>query len=448
MVSAAPAIVRGGRSSGLHISTNGRTFAALLERLVAERPAPVEELLILACPLRPPASRSRPTLPFMTGVDPPGGEPGSRADDCSSRALVPARAERRGRLAFVLLFFLAVGLAAYTVWPFRAPLFLAAVLSSVLRRPYVRLARLLGGRSATAALLATLGVLILLVGPLGIIVGFAAGEIVKGLLFVRDQLGLQSVEQLRQGSLPPRAAVLVDRALAAFHVSREQLGDHLRDAATAAEHGAQRLAAHSGTALLDVGVLLIALYFFFVEGSALAGWLARVSPLPARQTRDLFAEFRHVTRAAVLGAAITAGFQACIATLGYVITGVPHAFFFGVVTLFAAFLPVVGTVLVWVPAALFLWFSAHHVAALVLLVYCMVFVVGAEHVGKPIVLRAILGGRGEMHTGVVFLALLGGVTMFGLLGIILGPLIFAFFLAMVRIYERDFAGQGVNEGRC
>ena len=66
------------------------------------------------------------------------------------------------------------------------------------------------------------------------------------------------------------------------------------------------------------------------------------------------------------------------------------------------------------------------------------FVVGAEHVGKPFVLRYVLGGQQEMHTGIVFLALLGGLEMFGLIGLVLGPLVFAFLLAMLRIYERDF----------
>jgi len=74
----------------------------------------------------------------------------------------------------------------------------------------------------------------------------------------------------------------------------------------------------------------------------------------------------------------------------------------------------------------------------VLLVWCLVLVVGGEHVGKPLMLRYVLGGQQEMHTGIVFLALLGGLEMFGLIGLVLGPLVFAFLLAMLRIYERDF----------
>ena len=76
--------------------------------------------------------------------------------------------------------------------------------------------------------------------------------------------------------------------------------------------------------------------------------------------------------------------------------------------------------------------------AIVLLAWCLVFVIGAEQVGKPFVLRAILRSREEIHAGLVFLSLLGGIEMFGLIGVVLGPLMVAFFLSMVRIYERDF----------
>ena len=85
-----------------------------------------------------------------------------------------------------------------------------------------------------------------------------------------------------------------------------------------------------------------------------------------------------------------------------------------------------------------LWFGGHAWSAVLLALFCVVVVVGAEQVGKPLLMR----GQVRMHTGLIFLSLLGGLAMFGLLGILLGPLIVAFFLAMMRIYERDFRVSG------
>ncbi|MGZ3426604.1 MAG: AI-2E family transporter, partial [Polyangia bacterium] len=270
------------------------------------------------------------------------------------------------------------------------------------------------------------------------IIAFATGQIVKGLAFVRDELGIENVAQLRHGELSPRGQELLDRLLATLHVTRAQLGDYAHRASTWAEGGVSKIVESSGRATFHTAIMIISFYFFLVEGRRIIDYLRRVSPLEARQTRDLLDEFRAVSRASILGTTIAALFQALTATLGYVITGVPHAIFFGLCTLVASFIPVVGTLIIWLPAVAFLWLAGHHGAALLLTVWCLIFVVGAEHIGKPILLRYVLGGQQEMHTGIVFLSLLGGLEMFGLIGLVLGPLVFAFLLAMLRIYERDF----------
>jgi predicted PurR-regulated permease PerM len=342
------------------------------------------------------------------------------------------------RITFALLFVLAVALALYVIWPFRAPLLLAAVLASVLQGPFRLLTRLARGRRAVAGAATTVSLLVLLIGPIAAIIAFATGQVIKGLAFVRDELGIENVAQLRHGDLSPRAEALRDQLLGMLHVTPVQLADFVHRATTTVEGGVSHILASSGRATFHTAIMLIAFYFFLVEGARIIDYLRRVSPLEARQTRDLLDEFRAVSRASILGTAIAALFQALTATIGYSITGVPHAIFFGLCTLVASFIPVVGTLLVWLPAVAFLWLAGHHGGAILLTVWCLIFVVGAEHVGKPIALRYVLGGQQEMHTGIVFLSLLGGLEMFGLIGLVLGPLVFAFLLAMLRIYERDF----------
>ena len=88
-----------------------------------------------------------------------------------------------------------------------------------------------------------------------------------------------------------------------------------------------------------------------------------------------------------------------------------------------------------VPAVAMLVLSGSQGAAIGLGVWYIVFVVGLEHLAKPFILRATSGG--EMHTGLMFLALLGGLEVFGLLGVVLGPLIVSFFVSLMRMIERD-----------
>ena len=346
----------------------------------------------------------------------------------------------RTRIAFTLLFALALGLSAYVMWPFRGPLFLAMVLASVLQGPYRALTRLMRGHKLLAAASTALALLVLLIGPLAAVLAMTATQVLKGLGFVRDELGIASVHQLREEeSLPPRAQQLIEHTLSTLHLSLTQVEGYLKQAASVAEHGLQSVLESSSRAGFHTAIMLIAFYFFLHDGEQLAAWLRRVSPLQARQTSDLLEEFRAVSRASILGTAIASGFQAVIATVGFFIFGVPNAIFFGLVTLIASFIPVVGTLLVWVPACGFLWLLGHHAGSILLGIWCVVFVVGAEHIGKPFAMRYVLGGKDEMHTGLVFLALLGGLEMFGLIGLVVGPLVFAFLLAMLRIYERDFS---------
>lgn len=371
---------------------------------------------------------------------PPDGEPDREAPHPPA-PLLPMGLQQRattGRRTFGVLLALIVGLSLYLMWPLRAPLFLAAVFASVLRDLHGWLARKLRGHRKIAAVLTTLGLLIVMVGPVAALTASAAHEVTGGLAFLHDELGVQSVGQLRSGSLPPRGQAMLDRGLAALHLSRAQLDDYTARASSAAEGAAQRVVESSSRAVFHGVILLIAFYFLLVEADRLGGWLWRISPLDGRQTESLLAEFRNVTRASILGTAITSLFQAAAATLGYLLAGVPRALFFGMLTLFASFIPVIGTVLIWMPAALLLWLFGHHGASILLLAWCLVFVVGTEHLGKPFLLKAVLRGGGEMHTGLVFLGLVGGVQMFGLIGLVLGPLVLALLVAFLRIYERDF----------
>jgi predicted PurR-regulated permease PerM len=197
---------------------------------------------------------------------------------------------------------------------------------------------------------------------------------------------------------------------------------------------APEVLASSGRAAFHTVIMIIALYFLLLEGGRLIEWLGAVSPLQARQTRELLTEFRKVSNASVVGTVASALGQGVLAAIGFAITRVPHALFFGLLTAVASFVPIIGTAIVWVPAVLLLGVTGHMTSAVVLGAWCVVFVIGGEHIGKPLLLR----GQVEMHTGLVFLSLLGGLEVFGLLGIVIGPLVISFFLALMRMYQRDF----------
>jgi predicted PurR-regulated permease PerM len=153
------------------------------------------------------------------------------------------------------------------------------------------------------------------------------------------------------------------------------------------------------------------------------------------QTRELFAEFVRVCKSVIVSTAATALVQALAALVGYFIASVPHPFFFFAITFVVAFIPAAGAASACIAAAGLKLLGGHPWAALFLVIYAVVVVGLVDNVVKPLLMK----GGSHMHGAVVFFALLGGLAAFGAMGLLIGPLAVALFLAMLRMYQRDYS---------
>ena len=341
------------------------------------------------------------------------------------------RNTRSANISLGVLAAVATGLFLWVVSPFWAPLLLAAVLAAVFQTVLLRLARVMGGRRRSAGAVIAAGVLLVIVLPFASVATFAAREAISGFAYLRDTMGVERVSDLQTATLPAP----VERALQAAHLTRDQLRDFASRAADRAQEVGPELLKESGRVAFHTVLMLLAFYFLLVDGPLLIRWLWNVSPLQARQTEELLREFHRVATGSIVGNLATALVQGVLAGIGFALFGVGHAVFFGMLVALASFVPVIGTAIVWVPAVLVLLLSDRTGAAIGLAAWCAIGVVGVEHLAKPFILRATSGG--EMHTGLMFLALLGGLEVFGLLGVILGPLIVSFFVSLMRMIERE-----------
>jgi predicted PurR-regulated permease PerM len=336
------------------------------------------------------------------------------------------------RIAYGVLLVLSLLLLLAVLFPLREPLFLAAVLAAVLSGWQDKLVHKLRGRQQLSATFMTLGVVLLILVPLGAIATFAVKEAIAGGQFVRDSLREGGVEQLI-GELPGPLQVWVERLLRLLPDSLEELSAQMASGgklAAAAVGGA--LSATSALAFQMV-TMLIALWVLLVDGRKLAEWLGSISPLREEHTRDLLLEFRSVSRSVIGSTVITAGAQAVAATVGYAIARVPHAAFFGLVTFFCAFIPAVGTALVVLPLAGLLFLQGHPFLAIFLLAWAVLVVGTIDNFLKPFLIR----GGVQLPAAVIFLSLFGGIILFGPLGFIAGPLVVTFFLSMVKLGQRE-----------
>ena len=338
---------------------------------------------------------------------------------------------RRFLLVLLLASLALVGFVAVPVWE---ALFLAGVVAVVLSSPQRWLAARLGGRPKLAAGILVLLVLLLVVGPLLAMSAYAVKEMTEGVRFILQTVRGEGVTGLIERLPEPLA-----RLAAAFQARFGDL-DQLIETQVGAQSGRAASAlgaalAATGSALFQGAMMLIALFFLLVDGRRLLGWLIEVSPLREGQTQELVKEFTKVAYAVLVSTAVTAAVQAAVALAGYLIARVPYALFFTGVTFFFALIPAVGAAAVCLFAAFLLLVTGHPYMAAFLAVWGLVVVGLVDNVVKPFLIK----GDIQMHGAVVFFALIGGIAAFGMIGLLVGPLAVALFLAALRIWQRDFA---------
>jgi predicted PurR-regulated permease PerM len=182
-------------------------------------------------------------------------------------------------------------------------------------------------------------------------------------------------------------------------------------------------------ALFQVGLMVVAFYFLLLDGPALVRWLTRALPLDDGQVLSMLTDFRNVSVAVLVSSVATAGVQTLAAFAGYVVAGVPQPLFFAAVTFVVAFIPVLGAATVVVALSGLLYLTGHPTAALLLALWGVLVVGFLDNLVKPFLMR----DRMEVHGALIFFALIGGLAAFGPAGLVAGPLVLSFFMAVVRL---------------
>jgi predicted PurR-regulated permease PerM len=344
----------------------------------------------------------------------------------------PRRRTQRFALAAVM------GLAFLVVAWMAAPLLVGLALGTVMgftAQPlHARLSAAFRQRRRLAAFVTTLGGGLLMTGG-----GFALLWVFVSEIEAAVQLVQKAMASGGQSIVGPRLA----RLLAALGIHRDvilaRLHDELGRVANLAAGAAALLVEVSAGAMLTVVVALWTMYYVLVDWPGIARHLERLLPLDPRHTRALVEEFRDVGRRAFVGTVLGALVQGTMAGAGFAIFGVPKPMTWGALLALTSFIPVVGTLLVWVPAAVWLLTTGHVASALGLTAWSLLLVMAAnDYFIRP----HLVGRGGEAHPLLMFVALLGGISVFGIAGVIVGPIIMSLFVATARIYEREREREG------
>ncbi|MEL4424498.1 AI-2E family transporter [Shewanella indica] len=184
---------------------------------------------------------------------------------------------------------------------------------------------------------------------------------------------------------------------------------------------------------VNFSLMLFVLFFFLRDNEQIITSLRHVIPLSRSQEDKILDEVEKVAKSAVLGSFLTALAQGLAGGIAMAIVGLP-GLFLGCMMAFASFIPVVGTALIWVPAALYLALTGDWGWGLFLCAWGILVVGSIDNFLRPILMQ----GSAGMSTLLIFFSLLGGLQLFGLIGLIYGPIIFAVTLVLFHLYEEEF----------
>jgi len=340
---------------------------------------------------------------------------------------------------FALLYFTAVvlvaGLMLLLLSPFLGAIAWAGVIALAAQPVHRWLLRKVGGRTNVAAGLATLAAVLVIAVPFMVLAILFAGEAV-GVLSTLESA-------IQTGRIPGWEHV---QSNPSFLKLMAHLEPYLKDtdfqaSAMATMRGMTGLAVQVSkavllnffSALLQFFVMVMVLFFAFRDGAEVVKQAWAVVPLKARDKEVIGDTVRRVVNAVLYGIVLTCIVQGILGGIGFAMVGLPSPVFFGALMILAAFIPIVGTGLVWVPGVLYLLAIGDYGRAGILTLWCLAVVTSIDNFVRPF----FISGKAKIPILVVALGVLGGLLSLGFLGVILGPLMFAVALELFRIYREE-----------
>lgn len=345
------------------------------------------------------------------------------------------------------IFIVAVVLMAVLTWPFRHALLMALILATLMHPLGKKLPRFVATRPILSATVLTLLTILFLLLPLGAVLAMLTGEAVEFSQTTVDWFkagGINKVMAWVQGlSLPQWARNYLDPA------SIDIQGIESWAMSSGGELGLRFVSAGKGilgklgNTGLQLVVTVLFLFYFLLEGSALIGILRKVSPLRRDQEDVIFSRFKSVSQSVLLGGLGTSMATGIVTGIGLWIAGI-NPLLWGAVAVIASLIPVVGLSMIMIPSIIYLFAIGSMKMAIFLIAYWLIVVSSVDNFVRPLFMR----GKARLSVAWLFVSIIGGIVMFGFLGIIYGPLALSIALVFFEIYLEAQDEDTKEEKQC
>jgi predicted PurR-regulated permease PerM len=338
---------------------------------------------------------------------------------------------------FLVCFIGSIFLLGWLLLPFLSILIMGLVVSGIFYPLYRLIHNHPKIKASNASLLTCILIFFLLFIPIVLFVGsltqqaFGLYQMAKGAA-ISEQVNTL----LQQTRILERA----NEVLANFNF--ELTGDQIKEGVSGVVkfvgfflyEQARAIASNTLAFVVNFFLMLMVTYFLLIDGHRLVAFLVDLSPLPTDQELKLIDKFNNMAGAILIGNGFGGLIQGGLGGLAFWFFGLPSAFLWGVIMGLLAFLPIIGIGMVLLPTALYLFLKGRIIASIFFLLFYFIVSLGTEYVFKP----KLVGHRVKMHPLLVFFAIIGGLKLFGILGIIYGPLVVTGFLTLAEIYQTNY----------
>jgi predicted PurR-regulated permease PerM len=341
----------------------------------------------------------------------------------------------------ITLFLVVAGAIIFLFYKLLAPFFVplmwatvfAILFNSVYRRTLARVKK-----PGLASLLVCLMILILIIGPMTFLSIALFEQAASAVQHINEMRASGEIDRVWSQAAPwwneivDRLSPYVDLRMldlrSVFEGAVNWLGGFFVDQGT-------WLIGNITKAVFYFLLMLFTLYYFFKEGSQIIERIRRIMPLDPARTDSMFSELRGVINATMISGVVIALIQGFLGGLIFWIVGIKSALFWGAVMALLSIIPLLGAFIIYLPAGIILMISGEPTKGLIIILFGSVVVSQVDNFLRPY----MVAGGTRMHPLMLFLSMTGGIALFGLVGIIVGPLIAAAFVTILEVFEFEIS---------
>ena len=331
------------------------------------------------------------------------------------------------RVPEYVFFFLILAVSAYLVWnlflPFLGALALAAIIVTICYPMHERILSIIPNHNpGLSAFLSLLVVIIAIVIPLSVLASFILREALSIYALFNSSDHISFIDSLT------RVEVLIQSLIPGFSFD---MANVVQQTASFIVNHLVSIFAGTASTLFLFFIALIASYYFFKDGKYFTSYLIKLSPLKDADDAHILARLATAVRSVALGTVSVAILQGILTAIGLTIFGFDRAILWGCIAAIGALVPGVGTTIVFVPSVIYLLYTGAHLPALAVGLWGLIAVGLVDNFIGPYVMSK----GNNVHPFLILLSVLGGISLFGPIGFILGPVILSFFLVLLELYH-------------